>query len=60
VPAALMLAAGARAAFYGVASHDLVSYAAAVTVLLIATTGACALPARRASRQEPLEALRAE
>jgi len=45
---------------FGVATADPVSYAAACAALLIAAISACAIPARRAARLDPIVALRTE
>ncbi len=60
VPAALVLSRFVRSMLYGVAPTDPWSFAAAV--LLMAAVGAAAawIPARRASRVDPMTALRSE
>jgi ABC-type lipoprotein release transport system permease subunit len=45
---------------YGVGVADPVSYAAAIAALFMAVLLACALPAWRASRVDPMVALREE
>jgi len=45
---------------YGVSAMDLASFAAAAAVLMMAAVAACWIPARRAMRIEPMEALRYE
>lgn len=45
---------------FGVASVDMLTYAASATLLLAAALAACVLPARRAARINPIEALRTE
>jgi putative ABC transport system permease protein len=55
------LAAGTlAAALFGVGPTDRLAYAAAAAVLLTAATLACYLPARRASRSDPMSVLRTE
>ena len=55
------LAAGAlSAALYGVAPTDPVAYISAAVVLSAAAAVACVLPARRASRADPMVVLRNE
>jgi putative ABC transport system permease protein len=56
--AALLLSRLVRHMLHGVGSTDPLSYAAALLLLLCAAAAACVLPARRASRVPPLEALR--
>jgi ABC-type antimicrobial peptide transport system permease subunit len=45
---------------YGVAATDLATFAAVVAVLTAVAGAACALPALRASRLDPMEVLRQE
>ena len=45
---------------YGVSSTDPFSFTAAPALLVVASLLACAIPARRAARVDPLKALRAE
>ena len=62
VGAGMLLAAGVarvlESMLYGVSAFDPLAYAAAALVLLAAATLANALPAYRASRIEPMRALR--
>jgi putative ABC transport system permease protein len=58
--ASLALARTLRALLYGVAGHDPSAAVAAAGLLLCAALLACALPARRALRVDPAEALRDE
>jgi putative ABC transport system permease protein len=46
------------ALLYGVSEHDLLTYAAVPVVLLLAAAIACIVPARRASRLDPLQVLK--
>ncbi|RPH75892.1 MAG: FtsX-like permease family protein [Candidatus Rokuibacteriota bacterium] len=50
----------ARGMLYGVAEIDLLTYAFVVAVLSVVALAACAIPAWRAARVEPLDALRTE
>ena len=53
--------AGSRylsAFLYGVDPHDAVSFGAVSALLLVVTIAACLVPARRAARVDPLQALR--
>ena len=64
VTAGIAVAASAtwfmRGLLFGVGPWDLASYAAAMPALLLAGALACLLPARRAMRVNPADALRAE
>jgi ABC-type antimicrobial peptide transport system permease subunit len=43
---------------YGVSVHDAATFAGVALVLIIVTLAACAIPARRAARVDPMAALR--
>jgi len=60
IPAALALTRVLRSVLFGVAPHDPVAIAAAVLLILAVATLAAWLPARRAARTDPMEALRYE
>jgi ABC-type lipoprotein release transport system permease subunit len=60
IPAGLAAAGLIRDQIFGVARVDLPSLAVAVTILLVTTVLAAYLPARRAARIAPFEALRAD
>ncbi len=49
-----------RSQLFGVAPHDLVTFGAVTLVLSAVAIAACYLPAWRASRVDPMVALRAE
>jgi putative ABC transport system permease protein len=55
---AFVLARSVAPLLYGVAVHDAASFAAVPLVLSVVVAIACAVPARRATRVSPLEALR--
>jgi putative ABC transport system permease protein len=59
---ALSIAAGAalEGLLYGVSPTDGRTYAAVLSVLAAASLTACYLPARRATRIDPMQALRQE
>ena len=57
---ALALGRAASALLFGVPPHDPVTLGAAATVLATTALLACALPARRAARIDPAQALRDE
>jgi putative ABC transport system permease protein len=58
--AALLLTRLVKALLFGVTATDPLSFAAAAAVLAVATLGATIVPARRATRVDPLAVLRAE
>ena len=60
VAGALLLGRVIAGMLFGVGAHDPGTFAAVVAVLLGAALVACWVPARRASRVDPLIALRAE
>jgi putative ABC transport system permease protein len=58
LPGALLMGRGMSALLYGVEPADPIALGAAVFLLSAVTLAACALPARRAMRTDPLIALR--
>jgi predicted permease len=60
VPSALALAHVVENQLYGVAPHDPMTFVAGAVLLLTLALVACWLPARRATKVNPLEALRAD
>jgi putative ABC transport system permease protein len=60
VAGALALAQSIKTLLFGVAPTDPVAFVVASAVLLTVVTTACAIPAWRAARVDPTEALRAE
>jgi predicted permease len=60
IAGALGLAQVARSLLYGISPADPLTFVVVSLVLLLAALAACAVPARRAARVEPMEALRYE
>jgi predicted permease len=60
VPAALALSRALRGFVFGVATTDPLSFTLVPIVLLLVALAACWIPARRASRSDPMEVLRTE
>jgi predicted permease len=60
VVGALALSRAIAGMLYGVGATDGVTFAGVVAVVLAATIGACLVPARRATRIDPIEAMRAD
>ena len=58
LPGALLMGRGMSALLYGVEPADPIALGSAVFLLSVVTLAACALPARRAMRTDPLIALR--
>jgi ABC-type antimicrobial peptide transport system permease subunit len=58
LPVAFALARFSASVLYGVAPHDLPTFTAVPAFLLLVALLACWLPSRRASRINPVEALR--
>src|SRR6185436_9577422 len=60
LPGAAAVGRGMSTLLFGVKPLDPIALALAVAVLTIVTLAACALPARRAMKTDPLVALRAD
>jgi ABC-type antimicrobial peptide transport system permease subunit len=56
---ALMLTRLMTGLLYGIAPTDPLTFAAVITVLVVVTLAASLVPARRATRVDPMEAIRA-
>src|SRR5690606_20022277 len=57
---AFLLGRGVRSMLFGVGATDPTVYVSVVTLLALVAFSACAVPAWRAARVNPVEALRAE
>jgi putative ABC transport system permease protein len=60
VVTAAVLARLMRAVLFAVAATDVMTYASVSLLLIVVTLAACYVPARRATKQDPLTALRTE
>jgi predicted permease len=59
-PAAWLVARFATSFLYGIQPHDPLTFAVVPPFLIVIALGACWLPARRAARVDPMQALRVE
>jgi len=60
IVSAAVLARLMRAVLFAVAATDLITYTSVSLLLILVTLIACYVPARRATKQDPLIALRTE
>ena len=60
IPAAFALTRLMQSVIFGVSAHDPVTFVVLPAVVVVATLMACALPAHRAARVDPVTAMRAE
>ena len=60
IPGALAMGRGMSALLYGVTPTDPIALGSAIVLLSAVTLLACAVPARRAMRTDPLVALRSD
>jgi ABC-type antimicrobial peptide transport system permease subunit len=60
LPAAMILTRALRSLLFGVGAYDLITLAGAVGTVLVVAGIASYLPARRATRVDPMNALRSE
>jgi ABC-type antimicrobial peptide transport system permease subunit len=60
IPICLVLSRVINASVFGIQALDLSVYGAVPVILALSTVLACAVPARRAARLDPMESLREE